>query len=219
MRAAAHRERRRRASRPDRGAALARRRPAGRVRTTARKTIASKTSLLMKIGNQSEESPRNPGGLTRPDRFPPGRGGADGGSWDGGSDEFRELRFSRRSSSPTRASSRWFASTSSPTRNNNAIAVSRSPSRIASASARSTPQGSPSGPRSLHRGERLPQNVDLQVLRETGATGLEPATSGVTGRRSNQLNYAPEPEHSSVGRAPPALRDREGLRGRYSAGR
>jgi hypothetical protein len=31
----------------------------------------------------------------------------------------------------------------------------------------------------------------LQALQETGATGLEPATSGVTGRRSNQLNYAP----------------------------
>jgi hypothetical protein len=26
------------------------------------------------------------------------------------------------------------------------------------------------------------QSVDLQALRETGATGLEPATSGVTGR-------------------------------------
>ena len=34
--------------------------------------------------------------------------------------------------------------------------------------------------------------------RATGATGLEPATSGVTGRRSNQLNYAPEPSHCSL---------------------
>jgi hypothetical protein len=70
-------------------------------------------------------------------------------------DEFRELRLSRRSSSATRASSRWFASTSSPTRNNNATAVSRSPSRIASASARSTAQDSPPAHGSLPR-ERLP---------------------------------------------------------------
>src|SRR5207244_3793859 len=41
----------------------------------------------------------------------------------------------------------------------------------------------------------------------TGATGLEPATSGVTGRRSNQLSYAPSDataKHSR--RAPSATR-------------
>ena len=31
-----------------------------------------------------------------------------------------------------------------------------------------------------------------------GATGLEPATSGVTGRRSNQLSYAPAAESRAV---------------------
>ena len=34
-----------------------------------------------------------------------------------------------------------------------------------------------------------------------GPTGLEPATSGVTGRRSNQLNYDPE---NVVQSAPPS---------------
>jgi hypothetical protein len=34
----------------------------------------------------------------------------------------------------------------------------------------------------------------------TGATGLEPATSGVTGRRSNQLSYAPA---QARGKQPP----------------
>jgi hypothetical protein len=31
----------------------------------------------------------------------------------------------------------------------------------------------------------------MQAVPVTGATGLEPAASGVTGRRSNQLSYAP----------------------------
>jgi hypothetical protein len=31
-----------------------------------------------------------------------------------------------------------------------------------------------------------------------GTTGLEPATSDVTGRRSNQLNYVPECEITSA---------------------
>ena len=42
----------------------------------------------------------------------------------------------------------------------------------------------------------------LAVL--AGSTGLEPATSGVTGRRSNQLNYDPAVEEgaSYTGRLP-----------------
>ncbi len=45
------------------------------------------------------------------------------------------------------------------------------------------------------RRRRDPESVAMRKVCqdgfETGATGLEPATSGVTGRRSNQLNYAP----------------------------
>src|SRR5687768_5038138 len=45
------------------------------------------------------------------------------------------------------------------------------------------------------RPEHLPPNkrnpAGAGLLVATGATGLEPATSGVTGRRSNQLSYAP----------------------------
>ena len=34
--------------------------------------------------------------------------------------------------------------------------------------------------------------ADKFLERVAGVTGLEPATSGVTGRRSNQLSYTPD---------------------------
>src|SRR5262245_32672548 len=51
------------------------------------------------------------------------------------------------------------------------------------------------------RGKDYGASPPLQAAaKETGATGLEPATSGVTGRRSNQLNYAPEGRGIVAGR-------------------
>jgi hypothetical protein len=41
------------------------------------------------------------------------------------------------------------------------------------------------------RRDLLPARQDFGLQSMAGATGLEPATSGVTGRRSNQLSYAP----------------------------
>ncbi len=52
------------------------------------------------------------------------------------------------------------------------------------------PQWTPDGIQLLQRTVN-PSLGDVLPAEPTGATGLEPATSGVTGRRSNQLNYAP----------------------------
>ena len=41
------------------------------------------------------------------------------------------------------------------------------------------------------RDARRPSPVAMSMREVAGATGLEPAASGVTGRRSNQLSYAP----------------------------
>jgi hypothetical protein len=40
-------------------------------------------------------------------------------------------------------------------------------------------------------GVRETTSLSLRNSEVAGSTGLEPATSGVTGRRSNQLNYDP----------------------------
>ena len=39
---------------------------------------------------------------------------------------------------------------------------------------------------------KLAESEETRERRMAGSTGLEPAASGVTGRRSNQLNYDPD---------------------------
>src|SRR5581483_10863690 len=47
-------------------------------------------------------------------------------------------------------------------------------------------------------------------LRVAGVTGLEPATSGVTGRRSNQLSYTPGAAAVSIDRVSRSVNGRTG---------
>jgi integrase len=61
------------------------------------------------------------------------------------------------------------------------------------------PIRSAAGP-TTRRPLRSPQPARLQGIQVTGATGLEPAASGVTGRRSNQLSYAPGDTHGATAR-------------------
>ncbi len=42
------------------------------------------------------------------------------------------------------------------------------------------------------KGAKKVEVIEKKKVRMAGTTGLEPATSDVTGRRSNQLNYVPE---------------------------
>jgi hypothetical protein len=71
-------------------------------------------------------------------------------------------------------------------------------------------QGRPTGPvrrraRQQDRGDaKRISRLDIQVT-TTGATGLEPAASGVTGRRSNQLSYAPEAQANAAAPAMPLI--------------
>ena len=100
-------------------------------RSTITSTRSSGSSRLL-----VPSCPGWPPGL-RPELGFRGRGGAEVGSWEGGSDELRELRRNRSSSFSTRASSRSYRASSArmkPTQ------CSRPASKMTSASCRSTPQ-------------------------------------------------------------------------------
>jgi hypothetical protein len=99
-----------------------------RAQARQRSGQCSTTSSTRSSGSGGRFLPACPGWppRSRPEPGRRGRGSADGGSCEGGSDELRELRLSRCSSSLTRASSRRFASSSSPIRISSETAVSRS---------------------------------------------------------------------------------------------
>jgi hypothetical protein len=46
----------------------------------------------------------------------------------------------------------------------------------------------------MAQGSLLPTSTARRRAKVAGVTGLEPAASGVTGRRSNQLSYTPSGE-------------------------
>jgi hypothetical protein len=97
--------------------------------------------------------------------------------------------LSRRSTSPARGAPR--TTTSGGT---TAIRNSGSPERYSEALLR--------GPAERRRIEsEAPKPTHTQALQEAGATGLEPAASGVTGRRSNQTELRPLGGSLSIGAA------------------
>ncbi len=74
--------------------------------------------------------------------------------------------------------------------------AARRPRRLAPTTAHLSAQALPNSATHTTRkppvaAARNAERPGLQGLPPAGATGLEPATSGVTGRRSNQLSYAP----------------------------
>ena len=75
--------------------------------------------------------------------------------------------------------------------------LNRRGQRLQSSRSRSIAASSQPTRRKLHQ---------YQPLLEAGATGLEPATSGVTGRRSNQLSYAPLRGDASMARHDATIR-------------